>query len=205
MLTDRAPVQTGQLSNSAPSQCLMIPRCPGVTDHLPRRYHAYRFVNGEASACISVRLTLPPLAPRLLFSAAYLDEFRPDKPCANFLGTLGQTSNESYAFIVPPRRRFVVVVSQHPSGSVPVGGIGYRLEVSGGSCPPCLEIAETEPGQVVLGWSSTAPEYQLQATPTLNPPQFVPVPAEPVVVDGRCTVTNPVSVLSRFYRLRAEQ
>jgi autotransporter-associated beta strand protein len=202
VLTTNAPVQRGRLRTSAASSCLLHMICPGVEDEKPRHYHAYRFVNGDTNACISVRLTGPPWGAEQLFSAAYAD-FDPAQVCAQFRGTAGRAGNAKYAFTLGPRQRFVVVVSQYPAGPL-TEPVTYRLQVSGGSCRPWLEIAPAGVRQVSLGWSSAATDCALQATDTLNPPQFAPLPALPVVVGGRCTVTNPVVGGQRYYRLEQQ-
>lgn len=80
--------------------------------------------------------------------------------------------------------------------------IRYRLQVSGGSCRPWLDIAQTETDQAIVSWSSAAIGYQLETTDTLSPPQFAPTDPPPVVVDGKNTVTHSPAGASRFYRLR---
>ena len=203
LLSSTAPVQLGQLSNSAPSRCDIPVVCPGVKDLRPRYYHAYRFINGESLACITVTLTPALGASGQLFSAAYLGEFNPNKLCANFLGTAGAQGNASYSFMVGPRQRFVVVVNQYPTNFIEP--VSYTLQVTNGSCQPWLEIERPSPEAVAVKWTSAAVEHQLQATPTLSPPEFVPVTNQPVVIDGKCTVTNQPAGEARFYRLRAEQ
>lgn len=203
LLSSTAPVQQGQLSKSAPSSCLEPVVCPGVKDTRPRYYHAYRFINGESLACITVTLTPTLVGSGQLFSAAYLEEFNPKLLCANFLGTAGAQGNASYSFMVGPRQRFVVVVNQYPTNFI--GPVSYTLQVTNGSCQPWLEIERPNAEAVAVKWTSAAVEHQLESTPALSPPIFELVTNQPVVVDGKCTVTNQPAGEARFYRLRAEQ
>ena len=55
-----------------------------------------------------------------------------------------------------------------------------------------------------LTWSTSAVGYQLVSTNALqNPPNaFAPVTNEPVVINGKFTVTNNASGGARFYELR---
>lgn len=111
VLTTNAPVQNGQLNTSMTSECGLFMICPGLQDERPRCYHAYRFINGESNACISVRLTGPVWGADQLFSAAYIENFDPNRLCSGFRGTAGKPGNAAYAFRIAARQRFVVVVS----------------------------------------------------------------------------------------------
>lgn len=200
-LGSRAPTQTGQLRPSSPSTCFSLIRCPGVADLEPRHYHAYPFVNGEASGCITVRLRGPTFGAQNLFSAAYAGTFNPRDLCENYLATAGQPGDAVYSFLVRPFQRFVVVVSTYGSGGLKKP-LRYRLEVAGGSCQPRLDIARTQPGQVRVGWTSAAVGYQLESAGTVTSADFKPVSAEPVVLHGICVVTNSAKTSQQFYRLR---
>ena len=198
-ISDRSSVQDGRLTRITPSSCATVKPCPGVSGTgTPRFFDAYTFVNGESNACITVSLS----AQCNLFSAAYIDSYNPTNLCANYLADMGPSvtdgNTNSYSFNVDARARFVIVVNQ----VFPAGLCDYRLDVTGGSCRPVLEITETSPAQVLLDWSSSAIGYQLERTPSLSSPTWAPILTTPEVVNGENTITQPSTGARQFYRLR---
>lgn len=53
-----------------------------------------------------------------------------------------------------------------------------------------------------LSWPGYGTNYTLEATGRLASPTWVEVPAAPVLVEGRLTLTDEISGSSRYYRLR---
>lgn len=66
---------------------------------------------------------------------------------------------------------------------------------------PLLAIARSA-NQIAISWPSDATNFLLQVTPTLGPTaQWQIEPASPVILNGRYTVTNLATGLTKFYRL----
>ena len=194
-------VQTGRLTrDSTNSTCALRKVCPGVfTATGDRAYDAYTFENGESNACITV--TLQNNCGTVLFSTAYTNTYNPGNLCQNYLADMGSSlASNSYAFQAGPGARFVIVVH----GVNPGDGCDYTLNVSGGSCRPSLNISSITNNQVRLDWTTAALGYGLESTNVLSGPghpQWVPVPAVPVITGSRFTVTNaPAS--PRYFQLR---
>jgi hypothetical protein len=192
-----------------PSICLPQKPCPGSIDLLvPVRYAVHAFTNvTEANLCLTAQLhhdcTNAPSGS--LASAAYLDSFQADDPCANHLGDPGAPLLSGgylpFSFNVPSGERFELMVAQlieHP------GCNGYRIEVFGLPCPPpMLHISrDSAPGKVQLTWSTAYPDWQLQSVGDLAEPMplFLDVTNPPGVVVGRYTLTN-TAASNQFYRL----
>ena len=71
--------------------------------------------------------------------------------------------------------------------------------------PPTLHIAtDSAPNKVLLHWSSAYPDYRLQSVSSLDgsgPFGFGDAATVPSLVDGKLTVTNPVSTSKQFFKL----
>jgi hypothetical protein len=163
---------------------------------IPHFYDAYTFVNGESNACINVAIT----SACGLFSAAYSNSYNPTNLCQNYLADSGSGINTNYSFNVAAGATFVVVVNQvNPGDECP-----YRLDVTGDSCRPFLNIAQIAPTQVALDWTTAAIGYRLENTNTLaNPPHpsWIPVGGTPVINNSRFHITNSITPGNRFYQL----
>jgi autotransporter-associated beta strand protein len=199
-----------------PSVCGDEKTCPGVVNlGTPVRFVRHSFVNGPDTACINVTLN-PRNCP--LFTAAFLGNYDPALPCANHLadagGVIPAGSSGSYSFKLAPHATFVIVVL---STNPPSPNCIYTLSVSGGSCQPLLGFStEGSSGgtgglsgvlageKLVLDWSTAAIGWQLEYVEQLpaHSGAWIPVPAEPVVVDGKLTVTLGMDGRNRFFRLR---
>ncbi len=204
------------LATGTPSTCFPPKPCPGsdpATNLPPTRWTQHLFTNQTATElCLTAQLSTDCSAapPNTFQAAAYLGQFDPASPCANYLGDTGLTGpgpQPSFAFRVPAGQRFVVVISlRNPAGTCP----NYRLEVFGLPCPPpTLSIdrpTTTEnPGQVVVQWSTAYPGWTLQSAaglPIGTLADFEPTSASPFVTGGRYTVTNQPSQPRQFYRLK---
>lgn len=73
--------------------------------------------------------------------------------------------------------------------------------------PPKLTIHRLDRGLVAVCWPVSAPGFQLQCAPHLNPPgppfTWVDVPGAPVIIDGEyCVIFDTTEARHRFYRLR---
>jgi hypothetical protein len=183
-----------------PSICASNKVCPGPIGAGTRRYDAYTFVNGESNACITVSLT----ADCNLFSAAYTNGYNPTSLCENYLADTGNSiedSGSNYSFNVAARATFVVVVNQVDTTEF----CDYRLDVTGGSCRPVLDIAPVAGNRVVLDWSTAAIGYLLEQTNTLSDPTlpaWSSVTPAPIIFNSRFQVTNNSIGSANFYRLR---
>jgi autotransporter-associated beta strand protein len=193
-------VQAGRLTrDTVASVCGFNKPCPNTNTLLARFYDAFTFVNGESNACISV--TLQSAAD--LFSVAYRDSYNPANLCQNYLADMGDSTGDgqtNYAFRVAAGARFVVVVVQVNPGDEGA----YRLDVTGGSCRPSLNITYLGGTRVLLDWSTSAVDFDLERTGSLVPGAvWTQVPTIPFYVqDSRYVVTNNVSPnLIRFFRL----
>jgi uncharacterized repeat protein (TIGR03803 family) len=83
------------------------------------------------------------------------------------------------------------------------GGWGQGTVFSlslGASIPPVLSISPAG-GNVILTWPLSASGFTLESTTNLAPATWSSVTPGPVVINGRNTVTNPISGRWRFYRL----
>jgi hypothetical protein len=140
-------------------------------------------------------------------SAAYTNTFDPADLCANYLADIGGSvdsgETNNYSFNVAARARFVVVVSQTDLSS---NQCRYRIDVTGGSCRPVLNIANAGSNRAALDWTTAAVGYQLERTnalPSPSAPAWAPLTNAPRVLNSRLTVTNTVAPDdARFYRLR---
>ena len=202
-ISDRSSVQNGRLARDlVPSVCGSSKSCPGPNSLGSNRfYDAYTFENGESNACITVSL----IAGCDLFSAAYLDSYNPGVLCQNYLADMGNSlidgGTNSYSFQVRARETFVVVVNQVTAPEL----CDYELSVSGGSCRPVLDIAQSGPAQVLLDWSTAAIGYRLERTNHLaSPPSplWVPVLNAPAISNSRFTLPQTATGSNQFYRLR---
>jgi fibronectin-binding autotransporter adhesin len=191
-------VQTGRLTRVAPaSDCAGSKTCPGLQTVLPRFSDAFTFVNEESNACITVSLA----SAADLFSMAYLNSYDPANLCANYLADMGISTGDGgagYSFQVPAQSEFVIVVHQVD----PTDQGQYRLDVTGGSCRPRLNITNIPGNRAVLDWTTAAAGYGLQGAATLSGP-WGASGGFPYVVNSRYTVTNTIGgANTRFFRLR---
>lgn len=202
-LTTNSPGQITWLRETAvPSSCATNVGCTSYTTFVqfPREYAVHKFTNHGPETCVAVAWTLPCVGAD---SAAYLNNYDPTDPCANFLGDAGATVPDeggAYSFRVPAGAVFVVVLRAWAQPRC-----DYTLKVSGLDCPHRLDIARVPAAnRVVLKWSTAALGYNLVSTNSLkNPPNaFTSNGPPPVVVSGKFIVTNPVSGSARFYELR---
>jgi hypothetical protein len=89
--------------------------------------------------------------------------------------------------------------SAQPGGLVLLGPT-FRFQVGMVALPP-LEIRLSLGGSQVIAWPTNATGYTLQSTTNLASPVWTAVSSGPVVVNGRNTVTNPISGTQQFFRL----
>jgi subtilisin-like proprotein convertase family protein len=197
--------QTSRLIlDGSPSECAAPDTCPGQSAQGIFRYDSYTFTNAGPESCVTVTLESPcTVVPNRISSAAYLGSYNPANKCANYLGDLGSSTpfETAYSFLVPPDSAFVVIVNEASSGG---GCTNYTLHVTGFDCPQPLGIEPLPANRVRLTWSTSAAEYQLVSTNALrnSPNAFGPMAVEPLVVNGKYTVTNTISGSARFFELR---
>jgi len=201
VISDRSPMQDGRLfRNGSRNACAAAKNCPGPEVlGIQYPFNTYTSVNGESNACVTVLLE----SIGNLYSAAYLGSYNPSNLCQNYLGDRGLSLGTDggtldYSFNVPARATFVVVVVNLDS----VDPLGFRLEVTGGSCRPVLA---NDP--LTVSWSTAAIGYQLESTntlPVLPAPAWRPEIVPPTISDGRFYWTNPASFppSAEFFRLR---
>jgi len=202
-ISTSSQVQDGRLFRDGnESACGTNKLCPGPTSvGSPRFFDAYTFQNGESDACITV--VFNPDCD--LFCAAYTNSYNPSNVCENYLADPGASplsgNTNTYLFRVGAGARFVIVVNQATASAF----CGYRLDVSGGSCRPVLDIARASGNRVVLDWTTAAIGYSLERTNTLSDPSAsawqAATPA-PVIINSRFQVTNNTTGAANFYRLR---
>jgi autotransporter-associated beta strand protein len=200
-------IQTDRLNrNGVISTCDASKPCPGSFAEGAVRFDAYTFTNVGPASCVTVSLDTPcnSLSPgaNAIHCSAYLGSYNPANKCANYLADSGVSSlSATYSFVVPASSIFVVIVNESDSG---IGCTNYTLNVTGFDCPQRLDIASLPPDSVRLRWSTSAAGYRLLFTNVLsNPPNpFAPVSSEPIVTNGKFTVTNNNGGTARFYELR---
>jgi fibronectin-binding autotransporter adhesin len=190
--------QAGRLvRNNDVSVCGVLKVCPGIVTAEPRFADAFTFINEESNACITVSLA----STANLYSVAYLNSYDAGDLCSNYLGDLGFSTGDggtSYSFQVPAQSEFVIVVHQID----PTDQGQYRLDVTGGSCRPRLNITNIPGNRAVLDWTTAAAGYGLQGATTLSGP-WGAAGGFPHVVNSRYTVTNSIAGAgNRFFRLR---
>ncbi len=136
-------------------------------------------------------------------SVAYLGEYTPGNVCLNYLAECGASTGvagtKTYSFDVAPNSLFTVVVHQ-------VGAMGaYTLAVSGGDCPPILQIQPLASPSVNVSWPTVAGGYQLESSLGLSLPGWTTVTNVPIATDNRWNVTNSTaSASNQFYRLHRQ-
>jgi fibronectin-binding autotransporter adhesin len=204
IITDSDPTMKPVARNHHPSTCESVKEVPPVDTGVVR-YHAIEFWNGASNACITVQLDSSRGSDHPVASAAYLGHFDPSDSQRHYLADLGWDAfagaSGSYSFQVPARTTFVVVVQRSADDSA---AVDYQLTVAGADCRPVLSVVRALSSSVVLAWTTAAPGYRLEMADSLgeiSPAGFVPVEFEPFVVQGKYAVTNPVSSLSKYYRL----
>jgi subtilisin-like proprotein convertase family protein len=182
--------------------CDEVRSFPGLSGAAGARfYDAFVFENGESNACITATLT----SDNSFFGVIYTNSYNPTNLSQNYMTDMGSSSAPgapaSCGFNVQPGGRFVVVVH-----AVTVGDTGdYTLWVTGGSCRPVLKIDSLGSNRVALDWSTAAIGYNLLQTnrlPSVVNPNWIPVPAGPVIVNSRFRVTNTMNPSNAFYELR---
>jgi autotransporter-associated beta strand protein len=196
--TTSASMTTRLTRSGIVSTCAAPKTCPGASTG-SYYYQAYPFYNASSNTCVTVTLT--SLGSGDLMSVAYLGEFTPGDVCLNYLAdgglSTGGVGTNTYSFYVPPNSLFTVVVNH-------VGALGaYSLAVSGGDCPPILNIPPLASRNVGVSWPTVAGGYQLESSLSLvTPTVWTTVANEPIAASDRFNVTNSASSSSnRFYRL----
>jgi subtilisin-like proprotein convertase family protein len=196
--TNSASMTPRLVRSGTVSTCAAPKPCPGATSGT-YYYQAYPFYNASSNACVTVTLT--SLGSGDLMSAAYLGEFTPGNVCLNYLADCGNSTGgagtKTYSFYASPNSLFTVVVNH-------VGALGaYSLSVSGGDCPPILNIQPLAGPNVDVNWPVVAGGYQLESSlGLLAPTVWKSVTNEPIAASDRFGVTNSTSPSSnRFYRL----
>jgi subtilisin-like proprotein convertase family protein len=204
-VTNTDAFQAGRLTRDGTASSCDVPKaCPGVEDPAPRNYDVYNFTNASGSAqCVYISLTsgAGTALGNQAYSATYLGSFEPNNLCANHLGDMGFSTGGSFSYsvTVPANTAFAVTVSEIDVGE---GVPYYTLVVNGLDCPPLLDIDPIPTNRVRVHWPTTAGGYKLEANETLTTTNWVSVTNEPIVVDGRLTVTNSsVNPTNLFYRL----
>jgi fibronectin-binding autotransporter adhesin len=194
--TTSASMTTRLFRNGTNSTCAAPTTCPGASTG-SFHYQAYPFYNASSNSCVTVTLTS---FGGDLMSGAYLGEFTPGDVCLNYLADAGTSTggatNKIYSFNVPPNSLFTVVVNN----VVATGA--YSLAVSGGDCPPVLNIQPQASPNVNVSWPTVAGGYQLESSLGLLPPVWKSVTNQPIAASDRYNVTNSAfSSSNRFYRL----
>ncbi|MBL9169111.1 MAG: autotransporter-associated beta strand repeat-containing protein [Verrucomicrobiales bacterium] len=213
---DNSRVLHERILGGYPSGCGDTPFCSGTTSlwHPPFRYTAHRFTNDGPDACVAVLLSVPCTdAARALQGTAYLGEFDPAAPCANLVGSSGDSiaaGSGGFSFQVPAGEHFTVVINEKNTYKDFEGCDTYTLELFGLPCPdqrPVLHIAnDAGPEQVRLHWSTAYPGFNLQRRAEFGGlviGGFTNLTTAPVVVDGEYNVTNrQAGTDAGFFRLR---
>jgi hypothetical protein len=138
-LTLEDQAQTGRPSREGHINTCAKPKTtpPEVTAGTPSRSDAFRFTNTASQAtCVTVQVTAPTCVENAQMSVAYLGNYDPADPFANFVAFsavagFGQ-SVVPYSFMVPARQSFVVVVSSGDGGRC----AAYHLSVDGNNAVP---------------------------------------------------------------------
>jgi len=100
----------------------------------------------------------------------------------------------------PSKTLSSIVLPAKPTDSSTTNSIVYLLAATLNAPPPTLGILLQPDNTVRLSWTTNAPDYALQSTANLVPPQWMPVTAGSVVVGDQITVTQSLAG-TRFYRL----
>jgi hypothetical protein len=100
----------------------------------------------------------------------------------------------------PSKTLSSIVLPAKPTDSSTTNSIVYLLAATLNAPPPTLGILLQPDKTVRLSWTTNAPDYGLQSTANLVPPQWMPVTAGSAVVGDQITVTQPVAG-RLFYRL----
>jgi hypothetical protein len=148
--------------------------------------------------------------PGIFWMAAYSGEIdiQSDRLVFNGLKSTFGEPTQSYGIDLLHRRYTLnssktlssIVLPAKPTDSSTTNSIVYLLAATLNTAPPMLGIRLQTDNTVRLSWTASAPDYTLQSTATLSPPQWTPVTTSPVVVGDQITVTQPVAGTS-FYRL----
>jgi len=177
------------------STCAAPTPCPNTVGDATR-YDVYTFTNTGGDTCFTAFLN----APCALFAAAYLGTYDPNNQCTGYLGDLGYSyTSAAFSFSVPAGAKFSIVVNEIPTEA---GGCDYALSVTGGQCPPQLNIAPVPGNKVRLYWPTSAGGYSLESAPIVAPGTWSGVANEPVVSGANYNVTNTMNPTNQFYRLR---
>ena len=100
----------------------------------------------------------------------------------------------------PSKTLSSIVLPAKPTDPSTTNSIVYLLAATLNAPPPTLGILLQPDNTMRLSWTTNAPDYGLQSTTNLVPPQWMPVTASSVVVGDQITVTQPAAG-TRFYRL----
>ncbi len=117
--------------------------------------------------------------------------------------TLGYPPDEVVAVRDLWERAFVGLATNSYSALVPAGSINL-LRFSPAAPPqnrPALTIHRSV-DTAVVSWPASPPGFMLESSPSLNPPDWIAAPKQPVTTDGVNTAALPATNSSRFYRLR---
>jgi len=188
-------------SSGVPSACSPPKTCPGELS-VPSHFDAYTFTNAGGPACVTVTLDSPCLAisNNPIACAAFLNSFDAAKPCAGYLGDIGDflSTPASFSFNVPSNVIFVVVVGGATNLDCPT----YTLRVDGFDCPVRLGANRVSSGgPLTINWPDHANGFRLESTTNLNSPIWLPVTNLPLSSGGNFLVTNNLAVPGAFYRL----
>jgi autotransporter-associated beta strand protein len=171
----------------------------------PRSFDRYVFTNqSSAATCVSVSIG-GGCTNLEVWAAAYVGEFNPTNVALNFAGSVSETPSAQkpsvgFSFSVPPHARFEIIVLEYQPSE---GCKEYTLNVDGADiCPVRLNVTAVTTNQMRVQWPSFASGYTLERASALPANNWTEVTNEPVILNGRLTVTNHVPAPAGFYRLR---
>jgi hypothetical protein len=147
------------------SSCASPLAAPGlIGDGAGRQYHAYKFVNNNATAqCVTVKVTSPNFAS--IFTVAYNNAgFDPSNPNTNFLADAGNSfASQTFSFTAPAAQAFTIVVHDVAAGAA--SGSAYALDVSLTNCAPgpCTQVV-VAPATIAIGTTGSAYTQLFSAT-----------------------------------------
>ncbi|HET9496591.1 MAG TPA: S-layer homology domain-containing protein, partial [Chloroflexia bacterium] len=200
------PQQTGRLFRDDPGTTCEVPTTCEPFDTVQRYYDSYTFVNESgATACVFIYLENRCGLDTSLQSAAYLGTFNPANLCANILGDIGETPNNTfgkqYSVSVPAGATLVVTVNESGTLLCPE----YRLVVAGDYCggsTPTPGPATATPTTAPPTATATAPAGTATATSTgtVTVPSATATSGASTATPTSCTIEfTDVPVTNTFY------
>lgn len=154
---------TRLLRDANPSNCGSPKTYPGASGAGAFATDAYTFSN-QAPAAQCVTVNFDPTAGggacgTNVHAVVYLGSYDPNDVSANYLGDVGSSVAETFSFVVPAERDFIVVIAANNPG---VGvGCTYQFTVVGDFCPGAVHFTNCYVDDV------TGDTFSIAANPTV--------------------------------------